>query len=62
MNFNIQRTHGIIHIGQKKQAGLATGLLQKKNKLLRSSRAVFAQGTDGTDAKRQQHQGTCHNR
>jgi len=31
MDFNIQRTHGIIHIGKKKQAGLATGLLQKKN-------------------------------
>ena len=26
MDFNIQRTHGIIHIGKKKQAGLATGL------------------------------------
>jgi hypothetical protein len=48
----------------KKQAGLVTGLLKRRNlkSKLQSDCPFSAQGAHGSNAKRQQHQGTSHNR
>jgi hypothetical protein len=55
-----QETRNVIQT--KKQAGLITGLLKKKNKNNLPSNAFLAQRAHSADAKRQQHQGTSHER